>query len=127
MFFSNRAADIAGAIVLVGVVCGAGGWLLGSGLGLGDGGGVTGVRLTFEARVESSADGGLTACLDPIDPIIRRDFGGSVCGRVYWTADADTSVGARVHVEWLSLTDDQTDEAIDTFVLEPSDRSWEQP
>lgn len=125
MLFSTRPEVAAGVVALVGITCGVGGWLIGSGGDSDDGpdGAATAVHRTFEATVESSADEGRTACLDPIDPTLREDFGGSVCGRVYGAAGTDVSEGARVHVEWFTLVDEETEEPIETFVLEQPGRS----
>lgn len=117
----NRHAPAVLAIVLVGAVCGAGGWLLGARTDPSASG-----RPTFQAVVESVNERGRTACLAPVDLELRRDFGGSVCGRIFVAPGTDASPEARVRVRWLTSEEGvggQVTETVETFMLEHVERS----
>jgi hypothetical protein len=106
-------------VVILGLVSGVGGWFLGA-----QGDPASADRHRFEAVVESVDDDGRYGCLEPVDPTVLEDFGGSVCGHIFLAAGMDASQGAGVRVRWF-ITNEPVggghDEEVDTFVLEPSD------
>jgi hypothetical protein len=106
------------AVALAGLVCGVGGWFLGA-----QDEPVSSGRPAFEAFVESVREDGREACLAPVDPTLLQDLGGSVCGQIFIAPGTDASQDARVRVRWFTTVGEPDDQTVETFVLEPSDRS----
>lgn len=104
-----------GGVVLLGLICGIGGWFIGAGDDP-----ASFDHDSFEAIVESVDDDGRTGCLAPVDPTVLENLGGSVCGQIFLAAGTDASRGARVRVRWFTMEGSEDEQSIETFVLEPS-------
>lgn len=113
-----RPALAVSGIVLVGLVTGVGGWLIGD-----EDDPASFHHDSFEATVESVNDSGRYGCLEPVDPIVLKNFGGSVCGHIFLAAGMDASQGADVRVRWFTTNEPVgggDGEEVETCVLEPS-------
>jgi hypothetical protein len=105
-------------MVLLGLICGIGGWFIGA-----EDGPASADHSPFEATVESVYDDGRYGCLAPVDPVVLENFGGSVCGQIFLAAGTDASQGVRVRVRWFTTNRPvvgEDEENVETFVLEPS-------
>ena len=105
-------------IALVGLICGIGGWFIGA-----EDAPATVDHDLFEAIVETVDDDGGRGCLEPVEPTVLEDLGGSVCGQIFLAAGTVASQGARVRVRCFTTNapvGGGEEENVETFVLEPS-------
>jgi hypothetical protein len=113
-----RSALAVTGIVLVGLISGIGGWLIGA-----KDDPPSFHRDSFEAIVESVDDDGRYGCLEPVDPTVLENFGGSVCGHIFLAAGMDASPGTGVRVRWFTTNETVGggyEDPVETFVLQPS-------